>query len=329
VNYPNSLGLFYSAFTQLLGLKPNEEEYILMGMAAYGNAMRFYNLVKTYVDRNLHKGIQGWPELLEQEKYDVAAAVQLVYEQKLREILLYSKHVTKTNNLVLMGGCALNCVANRILGDYYANIWIMPNPGDAGSSLGAAALVARSPINFRSAYCGHNIHGDYPVNGALAGLTTRQIVGVANGRAEFGPRSLGNRSLFADPRGGTIKETVNDIKQRQQFRPFSPVILEEMVNDYFIMPRGWNSSRYMAVVAHCRNPKLFPAIVHRDGTSRVQTVPDDNSGIRRLLTEWFKLTGCPMLLNTSLNIKGQPIVNTEQDAIDWQNHYGVTVAIRD
>ena len=327
-NYPYSIGLFYSAFTKLLGLKPNEEEYILMGMAAYGNPMPFLNTVKRYATQNLHKGISGWPELLEQEKYDLAASVQLVYENMLKELLLFSKTVTNTNNLVLVGGCALNCVANRLLGDYYDNIWIMPNPGDAGSSIGAAALAGRSPVNFRSAYLGHNIPGNYPVDDMVNELLTKQIVGVASGRAEFGPRALGNRSLLADPRGSKIKEIINDIKQREQFRPFAPVILEELVDSYFIMPSGWSSSRYMQVVGHCRNPNIFPAVVHRDGSSRVQTCPKDGSGIRRVLEKWYALTGCPMLLNTSLNIKGQPIVNTEQDAIDWQNQYGVKVAIR-
>jgi carbamoyltransferase len=201
----------------------------------------------------------------------------------------------------------------------------MPNPGDAGSSLGAAALVHGRRINFSSASLGHDIPGDYPVNSILDELVVNKIVGVASGRAEFGPRALGNRSLLADPRGGEIKERVNDIKRRQQFRPFAPVILEELADTYFDMPRGFEHSRYMQSVARCRHPDLFPAIVHADGTSRVQTVPKDGSGIRELLEKWYVMTDCPMLLNTSLNIRGEPMVNDRADADRFEALYGVKV----
>jgi carbamoyltransferase len=230
-----------------------------------------------------------------------------------------------SSNLVYMGGVALNCLANRNLGDYFDNIWIMPNPGDAGSSLGAAALAYGGPLVWRNAYLGTNIAGDYPVNGLLDTLLTEKIVGVASGRAEFGPRALGNRSLLADPRGPNIKDRVNEIKRRQQFRPFAPVILEEMVDEYFDVPRGWSDSRYMQLVGRCRNPDLFPAIVHVDGTSRIQTVPKDGSGIRQLLEKWYVMTDCPMLLNTSLNIRGEPMVNDRADADRFEREYKVKV----
>jgi carbamoyltransferase len=212
-----------------------------------------------------------------------------------------------------------------MLGEYFENIWIMPCHGDAGSSLGAAALAHGGRINWTSAYLGHDIPGRYPVNDILDELLARQIVGVASGRAEFGPRALGNRSLLADPRGSEIKEKVNDIKRRQQFRPFAPVILEELADTYFDMPRGFSDSRYMQSVARCRVPELFPAIVHHDGTSRVQTVPKDGSGIRELLEKWYVMTGCPMLLNTSLNIRGEPMVNDRADADRFEQQYGVKV----
>ena len=179
----------------------------------------------------------------------------------------------------------------------------MPCPGDAGSSLGAAALAYGRRVNWINAYLGHNISGAYPVTPVLDTLLSHGICGVASGRAEFGPRALGNRSLLADPRGPDIEDRVNEIKRRQKFRPFAPVILEEYVDQYFIMPRGWNDSRYMQVISTCRRPDLYPAIVHHDNTSRVQTVPKDGSGIRQLLEAWFEKTGCPMLLNTSLNIR--------------------------
>jgi carbamoyltransferase len=224
-----------------------------------------------------------------------------------------------------MGGVALNCLANRNLGEYFDNIWIMPNPGDAGSSLGAAALAYGGRLRWVDAYLGHLIPGAYPVNALLDGLLSDGIVGVASGRAEFGPRALGNRSLLADPRGANIKDQVNAIKQRQQFRPFAPVVLEEMAAEYFDFRPGWTNSRYMQSVACCRRPDLFPAICHVDGTSRVQTVPRDGSGIRELLEKWFVLTDCPMLLNTSLNIKGEPMVNNRADADRFEQRYGVKV----
>jgi carbamoyltransferase len=201
----------------------------------------------------------------------------------------------------------------------------MPCPGDAGSSLGAAALSLGRRINWRDAYLGHDIPGPYPVVDLLDELLARQIVGVASGRAEFGPRALGNRSLLADPRGSEIKEKVNEIKRRQQFRPFAPVILEEHARDYFDMPSGWSDSRYMQIVGRCLRPDLFPAVVHVDNTSRIQTVPQDGSGIRALLEAWYAQTGCPMLLNTSLNIRGEPMVNDRADADRFEKLYGVRV----
>ena len=201
----------------------------------------------------------------------------------------------------------------------------MPNPGDAGNSLGACAIGYGKKLNWNNCFLGHNISGPYPVNSLLDHLLSDRIVGVASGRAEFGPRALGTRSLLADPRGPEIKDKVNEIKRRQQFRPFAPVILEEYVDMYFDMPVGFNNSRYMQVIARCRHPDLFPAIVHHDGTSRVQTVPKDGSGIRELLEKWYVLTGCPMLLNTSLNIRGEPMVNDRNDADRFEKLYNVKV----
>jgi len=331
-NYPHSIGLFYSGVTQRVGLRPLDEEYILMGMAAYGknnvgNRMRFDLLDNEWEIRfkeNLHTGLSV-KYLSDYSDFDIAAGAQDLAEDLILNVMTRAKKLNWSRNLVYMGGVALNCAANRRIGAYFDNIWIMPNPGDAGSSLGAAALALGRPINWRNAYLGHDIPGDYPVNDILDQLLTRQIVGVASGRAEFGPRALGNRSLLADPRGSEIKEKVNEIKRRQQFRPFAPVILEELADKYFDMPRGFGNSRYMQSVAGCRNPELFPAIVHRDGTSRVQTVPADGSGIRQLLEKWYVMTDCPMLLNTSLNIRGEPMVNDRADADRFEALYGVKV----
>jgi carbamoyltransferase len=330
--YPDSIGLFYSAMTERVGLRPLDEEYILMGMAAYGKTKPLKDmsteLIESYRDitfkDNLHIGVST--TFLEgADEMDIACSAQLIAEQLIMNVISKAKSLGRSRNLVYGGGVALNCLANRLIGDYYDNIWIMPNPGDAGSSLGAACIGYGKRVNWTDAFLGHDISGPYPANRIIDCLVTDKIVGVASGRAEFGPRALGNRSLLADPRGNEIKDKVNEIKRRQKFRPFAPVILEEHVDNYFDMPRSFNNSRYMQVIARCRHPDLFPAIVHADGTSRVQTVSKDGSGIRELLEKWYILTGCPMLLNTSLNIRGEPMVNDRNDADRFELMYNVKV----
>jgi carbamoyltransferase len=331
--YPHSIGLFYSALTKRVGLKPQEEEYITMGMAAYGDkslvpAMGQY-AVADYFNaefyENFHIGFDP-DRFVGEDNNNIAAAGQWITERLIQDIMCKAAHLTRSDNLVYMGGVALNCLANQYLGRYFNDIWIMPNPGDAGSSLGAAALAHGGPIRWAGPYLGHNIAGPYPVDAAVNHLLSDGICGVASGAAEFGPRALGNRSLLADPRGPDIKDRVNDIKRRQRFRPFAPVILEEHASEYFDLPGGFGSSPYMQSVARCLDPDLYPAICHVDGTSRVQTVPYDSpSGIRSLLEAWYAATGCPMLLNTSLNIRGEPMVNDRLDADRFENEYGVRV----
>ena len=329
--YPNSIGLFYSAITQKVGLKPLDEEYILMGMSAYGKPIYVDELMELFNDfdnfefnENLHIGL---PEnvLNNCNEMDLASSAQYLTERMIENVMLEACIYGRSQNLVYGGGVALNCVANRLLGKYYENIHIFPNPGDSGSSLGSAALGYGRKVNFHNCFLGYDIVGDYPIDDIINQLLTEQIVGVASGRAEFGPRALGNRSLLSDPRGTKIKDKVNEIKRRQKFRPFAPVILEEFVDNYFIMPDNWKNSRYMQVVGTCKRSDLFPAIVHVDNTSRIQTVPKDNSGIRRLLEKWYDITGCPMLLNTSLNIRGEPMVNNREDADRFEKLYGVKV----
>ena len=331
--YPHSIGLFYSAITERLGLHPMDEEYITMGMAAYGNGSKWLdyisdkfveNFEEVCFKHNFHLGIDKY-ELSGWKDEDIAATAQIITEKLIDEVMKRAYNFGWSSNLVYAGGVALNCLANRNIGKFFDKIWIMPSPGDAGSSVGAAALAYGGPLSWRNAYLGHDIAGLYPVEALLQELLDNQIVGVANGRAEFGPRALGNRSLLADPRGKDIKDRVNEIKRRQKFRPFAPAILEEHVDLYFAMPASWSNSRYMQVVAGCWRPDLYPAICHVDGTSRVQTVPKDGSGFRRLLEAWYDCTGCPMLLNTSLNIRGEPMVNDVYDARRFENLYGVKV----
>jgi carbamoyltransferase len=331
--YPDSIGMYYSAMTKRVGLHPMDEEYILMGMAAYGKPKLFNKLERELLEdatqlrfkHNLHLGVPDDFLGSDADHMDIAASSQVLVEHLIEIVMSKARKLGKSGNLVYGGGVALNCLANRLLGRYFKKMWIMPNPGDAGNSLGAAALGYGKKLNWTDAFLGHQIQGHYPVLDVMKELSKNKMVGVASGRAEFGPRALGNRSLLADPRGPEIKDKVNEIKRRQKFRPFAPIILEELVDDYFIMPRGWTDSRYMQVIATCRHPDLYPAICHADNTSRVQTVPKDGSGIRKLLEVWYKTTGCPMLLNTSLNIRGEPMVNDRSDADRFEKLYNLKV----
>ena len=329
--YPHSIGLLYSAFTKRLGLRPMDEEYILMGMAGWGEPKytvdihdRFVGYDYLTLQDNVHVGINDH-YLSDAKDFDIACSIQAEAESMIGAVMRKAADFAWSDNLVYMGGVALNCSANRLLGAYFNNVWIMPNPGDAGSSLGAAAFRLKRRLNWTNAYLGRDIPGPYPVNDILNELDSNKIVGVASGCAEFGPRALGNRSLLADPRGPEIKDRVNEIKRRQKFRPFAPVILAEMADQYFDMPPGWDRSPYMQTVALCKYPNKYPAIVHCDGTSRVQTVEADGSGIRQLLEAWYARTGCPMLLNTSLNIRGEPMVNDRADADRFEQLYKVKV----
>ena len=330
-NYPISFGLFYSAFTQLLGLETNKEEYILMGMSAYGDPEKFFKRVNSYFPTitkqkyNLHKGIWDWKKnFSQQDKFDIAASVQKVYEYRLMELMSLLQKKTKQKKLVFMGGCALNCSANTLLWNLFEDVWIMPNPGDAGSSLGAAAAYYGKHVNWKTPYLGHDVNFEpYPVESILSKLKTEKIAPVAAGRAEFGPRALGNRSILADPRDPNIKNKVNVIKQRELFRPFAPVVLEEYASSWFDMNFR---SPYMQYAVKCLQPDKIPSVVHYDGTSRVQTVNEQqHKGLYDLLKKWHRETGVPVLLNTSLNIKNQPLLNDRDDIKVWEKTYNQSI----
>ena len=328
-NYPISFGLFYSAFTQLIGLIPNQEEYIMMGMAAYGDWTKYYSKVDSYFQShnhqkyNFHKGITDWGWITEQDKFDIAASVQFVYEQRLNDFMRMAKSITGKNKLVFMGGCALNSSANTLLWKIFEDIWIMPNPGDAGSSLGAAAALYGKHVEWKTPYLGHDLSGEYPVDDIVKGILKDGIVAVASGKAEYGPRALGNRSILADPRNPNIKDKVNLIKQRESFRPFAPAVLAEHANKWFNMDF---ESPYMQYTVKCLQPDKIPSVVHADGTSRVQTVNNEqHPGLYKAISKFYLQTGVPILLNTSLNIKGQPLLNDRQDILDWERNYGYTI----
>jgi len=329
-NYPVSFGLFYSAFTQLIGLMPNQEEYIMMGMAAYGDWKKYYRKVDEYFPSytkqkyNFHKGITDWGLIeSEQDKFDIAAAVQFVYQQRLNDFMHMAYSITGKKNLVFMGGCALNSSANTLLWNIFDMIWIMPNPGDAGSSLGAAAALYGKHLDWKTPYLGYDLGGEYPVQQIVDGILKDGIVAVATGRAEYGPRALGNRSILADPRDPNIKDKVNLIKQRELFRPFAPVVMEECASKWFDMDFA---SPYMQYTVKCLQPEKIPSVVHADGTSRVQTVnKHQHRGLWRTINKFYLKTGVPLLLNTSLNIKGQPLLNDNNDILNWEKEYNFKI----
>lgn len=333
--YPDSMGLFYSAITAGLGFKPNEEEYIVMGMAAYGRPCHVDLLKKLFFSRfnppsfalrhNPHRGLHRWlPAGL--EPADVAASAQVIWEEYLVGTARWMHKKMGIRNLVIAGGGALNCMANdriRQLG-LFDEIYVPANPGDAGLSLGAIAAHLSKPIWMRDAYLGHDIRRRVPVSVVVSMLESGHVVGIANGRAEWGPRALGNRSLLADPRTPEMKEQVNDIKYREKFRPFAPAVLDEHADSIFDVDH--NNMRYMQFAVRCHEPESYPAVCHVDNTARVQMVDRGNPSVLRLiLEEWHRRTGCPMLLNTSLNIKGEPLVNTIEDAQRFSQRHQVVV----
>ena len=240
------------------------------------------------------------------------------------EFMSFAIKKTGKRNLVFMGGCALNASANTRLWELFSDVWIMPNPGDSGSSLGAAAAALGSHLVWKGPYLGNQIDSRaYPSKAILARILEDGVAPVAYGRAEFGPRALGNRSILADPRDPDIKDKVNRIKKRELFRPFAPVIMEEHLHEWF---EASASSPYMQYTFRCKQPLKIPSVVHADGTSRVQTVnKKQHPGLYETLRMFYVETGIPLLLNTSLNIKGQPLLNDERDIIDWEEAYGQKV----
>jgi len=332
MKYPKSYGLPYSQVTSQLGYKPMQDEYIIMAMAALGGRYKrtdpkLFGLVDAVpklapmfggASHNVHYVFTPRYEnqridiskITTQKARDLARNVQSHYEYYLTKLI--QRH-TSHKNLILGGGCALNCVANsKIQGK---NIWIMPNPGDGGSALGAAARHYGKKLKWKGPYLGTEVPRMDPQK-IVDELLNTGIAAVCSGRAEFGPRALGNRSLLADPKGGRrfphphiTKDTIDRLKNRQSWRPFSPAILAEHYDEYFM----GTQNKYMQFVSqHKQNG--FTLVTHIDNSARVQIVTKDCSSIlREVLELWNKKTGCPMLLNTSLNVAGEPIVNTMDD----------------
>ena len=374
IRWPHSVGLFYSAFTYFLGFKVNEGEYKLMGLSSYGKP-KYYDkimdeLIDVKTDGSIHLNMKyfsftydkvmtnknfsdlfGIPprnhdSKTEQIHYDIGASAQLVLEEILLKMVNHVYEKTKTNNLCLGGGVALNGVANyRILKEGpFENIHLPPSPGDAGSAIGAAqfsyysyeknkrtipniAELTKNNIYVGPEYANdkiksfldkNNINYDFFENHILLSKTAKlisegNIVGWYQGRMEWGPRALGNRSILADPRNPEMKNILNEkIKHRESFRPFAPSILEEFVSEFFELDIP---SPYMLLVAKVKKPEIIPAVTHIDGTGRLQSVSKDvNLLYHNLINEFYKITGVPAIINTSMNVMGEPIVNTPDHA---------------
>jgi carbamoyltransferase len=276
---------------------------------------------------------------------DLAWRVQDDAEKVLLARAKWLRETTGARNLCMAGGVALNCVANgRIARESgFENVWIQPAAGDDGIAIGCAyyghLAVKKNPRSFvmHHAYLGVE-YKDEDIREALEGRLVRlatkrtrspnacaetakalsqgNVVGWFQGRSEFGPRALGNRSILADPRTAEMKDILNSrVKHRQPFRPFAPIVLLERANEIF---EGDEDSPFMLLAKHVRPEwrSRIPAVVHVDGTARVQTVRQEHNEILyRLLKEFDAITGVPVLLNTSFNIKGEPIVETPRDAV--------------
>jgi len=324
ITYPTSIGLFYSAITKAVGLKPNEEEYITMGMSAFGKPNdSLYKIMKLLIKENLHRGIPV--DLGKFSNDDIAYCAQLITEKMLSSFI---KNLDdKELPVVYGGGVALNCLANGKIFKTRPH-YIFPNPGDAGSSLGAAALMYGGRIKLDSMFLGYDmgVISTQECGHIVDRLQAGEVIGVAAGKAEFGPRALGNRSLLADPRTMEMKNKVNEVKKRQKFRPFAPAVLEEHARKHYELFDTCDYSFMQYVV----NPKtdVAPACEHVDRSARLQTVSSRSlyhSPFRDILQCWYARTRCPILLNTSLNIRGMPMVNDTKDANDFENEYGIKV----
>ena len=389
VEFPHSLGIFYTAITQFLGFWNYGDEYKVMGLSAFGRPnyleqMRqivrlknngLFDLDTSYF-RHDSEGVEmtwlnekptvgrlfsdklielfGEPrkenEELNQKHQDIAASVQAMYEEAFFHILNHLYKKTGLKNIALAGGCAQNSLANgKIYGNTpFENVYIPPAAHDAGGAVGAAFYVWNQvfglPRKFaiNSAFFGpeyndeeiknslrntkiykntekfsvQKLSGDRIIRKMAQFLTNGKIVGWFQGRTEWGPRALGNRSILANPCLPKMKKILNTkIKKREPFRPFAPSILEEAVGDYFEedCPVPFMEKVYM--IKPEKREKI-PAVVHVDGTGRLQSVSEENNSLYyKLIKEFGKLTGVPIVLNTSFN-ENEPIVNKPEEAID-------------
>jgi carbamoyltransferase len=396
VNYPHSLGVFYTAFTQYLGFPHYGDEYKVMGLAPYGKALykeqvrqvieltsdglfklnlNYFNHTRNGVNMTWTDGIpfvdtmysnqfvksfgpaRGKEEELSQYHKDLAASVQAVTEEVIFHMAEHLRLKTKSENLCLAGGVGQNSVANGkiILNTGFKNLYIPPAAHDAGTSIGSALYYYhqteknKRTLVSKTGYYGYkatkeeieetltrnNVAFQYfEDREALIDIVTDriidgQVIGWYQGRAEFGPRALGHRSIIADPRRNDAKEILNlKIKRRESFRPFAPSILIEKVPDYFEQTDEVPFMEKVFIIKPEMRDKI-PAVTHVDGTGRLQSVDKLNEPIyHRLIERFNEKTGVPILLNTSFN-ENEPIVNTPQEALDCYLRTKMDVLVMD
>ena len=346
---PHSLGLLYESLTEHLGFSRSGDESDVMAIASYGSpvfADRMRELVYATGDGGFRTEPIDWSEFaprpvggLHPVHADLAASVQCVLEEVLLDLAGWLRGQTGSTNLCLAGGVALNRVANSAIHDsgLFENVWVQPAAGDAGTALGAAMAIAAeageqiSPMTTAQLGRGwtdsqiaevldrSGVRYERPADlAAVVGdaLAANQLVGWFQGRAEFGPRALGGRSLLADPRQITNLERLNDLKGRQQFRPVAPMVLADRAAEIF--SGGPVPSPYMLFV-HDVAPDWrgrVPAVTHVDGAARIQTVDTDQPLLHAVLSRFEQRTGVPVVVNTSFNTAGRPMVDSPLDALE-------------
>ncbi|MFG3496567.1 carbamoyltransferase [Streptomyces sp. NPDC047928] len=348
---PHSLGLVYEELTEHLGFLRSSDEFKVMALASHGTP-RMLDELRRYVYPTGDGGFRAsgvpWHELCPprgadepwtRDHADVAASAQAVLEETLLDLVRWLHGQTHDQVLTLAGGVALNCVANaRIAREGpFSRVWVQPAAGDAGTALGGALLLAAGegdePEPMNGADLGREwsdaelgawlktaaVPFDRPPDIAATvaeALADNAIVAWFQGRSEYGPRALGHRSLLAHPGHAGNLERLNDVKGREQFRPVAPMVLADRAAEIF---EGQLPSPYMLfvhdVAAEWR--ERIPAVVHVDGTARIQTVDRTAEPlVARMLTEFERRTGLPVVVNTSLNTAGRPMVDDPRDALE-------------
>lgn len=348
---PHSLGLLYEDLTRHLGFLHSSDEYKVMALASYGTPKyldQFRDLVRPTGDGGFTVERIDWAAMTKARTADgemtgahadLASSVQTRLEEVLLELARWTYEAAGgPTTLTMAGGTALNCVANaRIAAEGpYERVWVQPAAGDAGTALGAALAVARDtgPVApFTGADLGRGWTDDeleaelrraalpYTRPDSIAAEAARVLAGngiVAwyQGRSEYGPRALGHRSLLAHPGDRDTQTRMNDVKGREQFRPIAPMVRAERFADIF---EGVYPSPYMLFVHRVRAEwtDRIPAVVHVDGTARVQTVHGDTEPlVAEMLARFEELTGLPVVVNTSLNTAGRPMVDTPREAME-------------
>ena len=349
---PHSLGLLYESLTEHLGFLRSSDEYKVMALASYGRPRHLEELreiVRPTGDGGFVAEPPDWsrwaPPRVDDgswggEHADLAASVQTRLEEVLVELATWLHDQTGERVLTMAGGTALNCVANsRIWRETrFEDVWVQPAAGDAGTALGAAlhlsaehgevaqpmpsAALGRSWSDAELAAWLRRAAVPFTTPGDLAAevaeiLARNGVVAWFDGRSEYGPRALGQRSLLAHPGHSENLERLNDVKGREQFRPVAPMVLTERAPELFT--DGPIPSPYMLFIHRVRPEwrERIPAVVHVDGTARVQTVDDQtNPGVAALLRAFAARTGVPVLVNTSLNTAGRPMVDDPRDALE-------------